>query len=85
MLERRKSSFRFLVMAIGSWPTNFQETIMNKEQVKGRIEEYKGKVKEVTGEILDDEDMEIRGNVQKNAGKVRAGVGDLKEEIKKHR
>ncbi len=27
--------------------------------------------------------MELEGNVQKNLGKVRTGVGDLKEDIKK--
>lgn len=55
---------------------------MNKEQVKGRVEEAKGKAKEVAGIILDDEDMELKGNVQKNVGKLRAGFGDLKEDIK---
>ena len=55
---------------------------MSKEQVKGRIEEVKGKAKEVAGEILGDEGMEAEGNIQKNVGKVRAGVGDLKEDIK---
>ena len=52
--------------------------------MKGRIEEVKGKAKEVAGEILGDEGMEAEGNIQKNVGKVRAGVGDLKEEIRKH-
>lgn len=56
---------------------------MNKDQVKGRVEEAKGKVKEVTGNLLDDASMEVEGNIQKNVGKARAGFGDLKEEIKK--
>jgi len=47
---------------------------MNKDQVKGRAQEAKGKVKEVTGKILDDKGLEIEGNVQKNVGRVRAGV-----------
>ncbi|PZN78717.1 MAG: CsbD family protein [Candidatus Methylumidiphilus alinenensis] len=55
---------------------------MNKEQVKGRIEEVKGKAKEVAGEILDDDELEAEGNVQKHVGKVQAGLGDLKEDIK---
>ena len=41
---------------------------MNKDQVKGRVEEAKGKVKEVTGKVLDDKGMEVEGNVQKNVG-----------------
>ncbi|MGD0959375.1 MAG: CsbD family protein [Methylomonas sp.] len=56
---------------------------MNKDQVKGRVEESKGKIKEVAGIILDDPDMEIEGNLQKNVGKVQSGFGDLKENIKK--
>jgi uncharacterized protein YjbJ (UPF0337 family) len=61
---------------------NYQETLMNKDQVKGKVEEVKGKVKEAAGVILDDKGMEIEGNVQKNVGKVQSGFGDLKEDIK---
>lgn len=56
---------------------------MNKDQVKGRYEEAKGKVKEVAGNVSGDKELEVEGNVQKNLGKVQAGVGDLKEDIKK--
>ena len=62
---------------------NNQETLMNKDQVEGLVEEVKGKVKEAAGVILDDKGMEIEGNVQKNVGKVQSGFGDLKEDIKK--
>ncbi|MDP1665154.1 MAG: CsbD family protein [Methylobacter sp.] len=55
---------------------------MNKDQIKGRTEEAKGKIKEATGKILDNDELELKGNLQKNAGKVRAGFGDLKEDIK---
>lgn len=68
-------------VSIGTWLTH-QETIMNKDQVKGRVEEVKGKLKEVAGEILDDDAMEAEGNIQKHVGKVQAGAGDLKEDIK---
>jgi uncharacterized protein YjbJ (UPF0337 family) len=63
-------------------PTIYQEIIMNKDQVKGRVEESKGKIKEVVGKLLDDDDMEVNGNMQKNVGKVQASVGDLKQDIK---
>ncbi|MGZ4957472.1 MAG: CsbD family protein [Methylobacter sp.] len=56
---------------------------MNKDQIKGRAEEATGKIKEITGKILDDDELEQKGNVQNNVGKVRAGIGDLKEDIKK--
>lgn len=61
---------------------NPQETPVNSDQVDGRVGQAKGKVKEVTGKILDDKGMEIKGNVQKNVGKAQAGYGDLKQEIK---
>ena len=37
---------------------------MNKDQIKGRVEEAKGNVKEVTGKLLDNDDMELEGNLQ---------------------
>ena len=58
---------------------------MNKDQVKGRVEEAKGKIKEVAGNIVGNEDMALDGNIQKNVGKVQAGFGDLKKDIKKSR
>jgi len=60
----------------------YQETLMNKDQVKGIVEEAKGKVKEAAGVILDDDKLELEGNVQKNVGKAQKGLGDLKEDIK---
>jgi uncharacterized protein YjbJ (UPF0337 family) len=61
---------------------------MNKDQVKGRVEQAKGKIKEATGKMIGDEEMEVKGKVQKNVGKGRAGYGDAKEnvkdEVKKH-
>ncbi|HYN77185.1 MAG TPA: CsbD family protein [Lamprocystis sp. (in: g-proteobacteria)] len=56
---------------------------MNKEQVKGRFEEAKGAVKEVAGKVVGNEDLEAEGNLQKNVGKVQAGVADLREDVKK--
>ena len=44
---------------------------MNKDQVKGRVEEAKGKVKEVTGKIIGNKDLEEKGKVQKKATHLR--------------
>ncbi|WP_295391210.1 CsbD family protein [uncultured Thiodictyon sp.] len=55
---------------------------MNKHQVKGRYEEAKGKVKEVAGHAVGNKEVELKGNAQKNAGKMDAAVGDLKEDVK---
>ena len=41
-------------MAVWSMATyNYQETLMNKDQVKGKFEEVKGKVKEAAGVVTD--------------------------------
>jgi uncharacterized protein YjbJ (UPF0337 family) len=68
--------------APGHTKTRCQESIMNKDQVKGRIEEAKGKVKEVAGNLVGNESLEQEGKIQNAKGKVQAGYGDLKEDIK---
>lgn len=55
---------------------------MNKDQVKGRVEEVKGKVKEVAGNIVGNKSLEAKGTVQKTAGKIQAGLGDAKSAVK---
>jgi len=55
---------------------------MDKQELKGQVQEVKGKVKEVTGKMLDDADMELEGNIQKNTGKFQAGFANLKQDIK---
>jgi hypothetical protein len=40
-------------MAIWSWLNNNQETLMNKNQLKGRVEEAKTKVKEAKRKVKD--------------------------------
>ncbi len=64
------------------YPLIGSEIPMNKEQFKGHYEEAKGTVKEVTGKITGNEELEIKGQVQKQAGKVQAGFGDVEEEVK---
>jgi uncharacterized protein YjbJ (UPF0337 family) len=54
---------------------------INKDQIKGRVNEAQGKAKEETGKLLNNKGMEVEGNVQKNVGKVQKGYGDTKKEI----
>ena len=56
---------------------------MNKDQVKGRVEEAKGKVKEVAGKVVGNPTLEQKGRVQQAVGTVQAGYGDLKDAVKK--
>jgi uncharacterized protein YjbJ (UPF0337 family) len=78
--------------------THMNKNEKNKNQLKGRVEEIEakvkkaegrteeaeGKVKEAVGVLLDDKDMQIKGNVQKNVGKVKSGYFDgLNKDTKK--
>ncbi len=56
---------------------------MNKDQVKGRVEEATGKVKEIAGKVVGNKDLERKGAIQGLGGKAQAAVGDLKADIKK--
>jgi uncharacterized protein YjbJ (UPF0337 family) len=62
---------------------HYQEHMnMNKDQLKGRVEEAKGTIKEATGKLVGDETLEAKGNIQKNLGKVQEKVGDVKQDVK---
>lgn len=55
---------------------------INKDQVKGRVEEAKGTIKEATGKLVGDQTLEAKGNIQKNLGKVLEKLGDIKQDVK---
>lgn len=59
-----------------------KELAMNRDQVKGRVDQAVGKVKEETGDLLDDKSMELEGKVDKNIGKAQAEAGDAREDVK---
>jgi uncharacterized protein YjbJ (UPF0337 family) len=56
---------------------------MNKDQVKGRVEEATGKVKEAAGHTMGNPDLEDRGTAQKIGGKAQKAYGDVKDDLKK--
>ena len=55
---------------------------MNKDQVKGRVEQAKGSVKEATGKAVGNTSLQGEGKVDKAAGKAQATYGDAKEKVK---
>ena len=55
---------------------------MNKDQVKGRVEEAKGSMKEATGKVVGNRDLEAEGKVDKAVGKTQADFGDAKAKVK---
>lgn len=56
---------------------------MNKDQVKGRVEDVKGKIKETAGKAVGNDRLAAEGQVDQVAGKTQAKVGDAKESVKK--
>lgn len=55
---------------------------MNKDQMKGRIKETTGKVKEVAGRVVGNKELERKGKIENTEGKVQAGYGDMKADVK---
>ena len=55
---------------------------MNKDQVKGRVEQTSGKVKEVAGKLVGNDRLRTEGAAEQVKGKVQAGYGDAKENVK---
>ena len=54
---------------------------MNKDQVKGRVEEAKGAVKQAAGKVVGNEKLQAEGAVEKNVGKAQAAGGDAKAKV----
>ena len=61
----------------------FRELYMNKDQVKGRLNEAAGKIKEVAGKTTGHPATQIKGAAEKVAGKTQASYGDTKERLHK--
>jgi uncharacterized protein YjbJ (UPF0337 family) len=75
----------FCLQALGSLPAQTQPIkgrTMNKDQVKGRVEQASGKVKEVTGKVVGNERLKTEGQAEQIKGKVQAGFGDAKQNVK---
>jgi len=57
---------------------------MNKDQIKGRVDEATGKAKETLGHVTGKPDLEDRGTAEKLGGKVQKTYGDVKADVKKN-
>jgi len=54
---------------------------MDKDQIKGAVDQAKGTVKEVVGKSIGDKKMQAEGTVEKLTGNLERAVGDAKETI----
>jgi uncharacterized protein YjbJ (UPF0337 family) len=53
--------------------------MIDKDRVKGSVEQAKGKVKEWTGKAVGDKKMQTEGKADQAKGQVRNAVGGLKD------
>ena len=58
---------------------------MNKDRIKGKIEEIKGDLKQRIGGASKDRSTQVEGWVEEQKGRIRQGVGDVKEELERTR
>ncbi len=49
------------------------------DKIQGAAHEVQGNVKKVIGKVTGNRDLEDRGTIEKNAGKVQGKVGDVKK------
>jgi uncharacterized protein YjbJ (UPF0337 family) len=58
---------------------------MDKDRIKGKIEEIKGDVKQRIGGATKDRSTQAEGWVEEKKGQIRGGVGEMKDEVRKER
>lgn len=54
---------------------------MNKDQIKGRVDQAVGKTKKAAGDLADSPRLQTKGAAQEAKGKVQAGYGDAKNNV----
>jgi uncharacterized protein YjbJ (UPF0337 family) len=62
--------------------TSIERTVMNKDQVKGRVEEAKGNIKEQAGKAVGNPNLRDEGTADKVSVKVKNTYVDAKEKVK---
>jgi uncharacterized protein YjbJ (UPF0337 family) len=62
-----------------------REAGMNKDQLKGKLENLKGRAKQAAGSLSGHKETEAEGAVDRIAGAAREKVGDAEEAISSRR
>ncbi len=55
---------------------------MNKDQVKGKIDEVVGSAKRKAGELTGDTQLQIEGMAQQVKGKIENALGNVKDTVR---
>ena len=54
---------------------------MNKDQLKGKVDNIKGRVKDAAGSLTGDKEQQAEGMVDRAKGAAREAYGDVKERL----
>jgi len=57
---------------------------VDKDRIKGTVEQAKGAVKEAVGKAAGDAKLEVEGRKEKEAGKIQNAVGGLKDAVREN-
>jgi uncharacterized protein YjbJ (UPF0337 family) len=55
---------------------------MDKDRIRGSVDQAKGKVKETIGDVAGDQKMKQEGKADRTAGKVKNTVGSAKDKVR---
>lgn len=58
---------------------------MNRDKLKGKLEEMKGKVKKEAANIRHDRSGQLKGAIEEKRGQLRKGVGEVEEDAERRR
>jgi uncharacterized protein YjbJ (UPF0337 family) len=54
---------------------------MNKDELKGKVNQAKGTAKQKAGELTDDPELQAKGAAERAGGKVQEGFGAAKRKV----
>jgi uncharacterized protein YjbJ (UPF0337 family) len=60
-----------------------RRAIVDKDRIKGKAEQIKGDIKERIGGATKDRSTQAEGFVEQQKGKLREGVGKMKDELRR--
>lgn len=58
-----------------------REDYMNKDELKGKVEQVKGQAKQTAGDLTNDPDLHDEGVADEAAGEVREGFGKARRKV----
>jgi uncharacterized protein YjbJ (UPF0337 family) len=59
-----------------------KEGVMDRDEIKGKIDKAKGYAKDKTGELINDPELEAQGEIERGAGAARETFGKAKRKVK---